>query len=204
MSGGEIEGARTVLTSVRRQLRQAEIAMRDVEQNDEPDRRLAGIWNVVVWVRSLTPILQRLRGVTDEFEPWYARWRDEMKRDPLLRYFYGLRNDVLKEGEKPVSMGVHIHHFEAPRDVPPAPPGAVAFFLGDEVGGNGWEVELPDGTRTKIYVSVPSSVAQTTLHLVGMPTEHLGREIGDSAVEGCEAYLRYFQRMIAAAEERFG
>jgi hypothetical protein len=195
---GNDEARRAVLAKTRAQLRQADIALRDVMQDADPERRMAGIWNVVVWARSVTPVLQQLRSVADGFDAWYVPWRDEMASDPLLRYFYQLRNDVLKAGAQAAGISTHVHSFSS-KDIPPAPPGAIGFFMGDELGGNGWDIQLPDGARTKIYVSIPESQAQTTVTLSGMPSEHLGQPVENSARTGCSLYFAYIQRLVVEA-----
>lgn len=54
------------------------------------------------------------------------------------------------------------------------PPGARGFFLADEVGGSGWEIEMPDGRVEKFYVGLPESLKITTwFEFPDAPREHL-------------------------------
>ena len=41
------------------------------------------------------------------------------------------------------------------------PLGARVFFIGDHLGGSGWEVELPDGSTGNYYVQLPESMRIT-------------------------------------------
>jgi len=40
----------------------------------------------------------------------------------------------------------------------PQPPGATSFFIGDELGGTGWEVSQPDGSTEKYYIDLPEEI----------------------------------------------
>ena len=41
----------------------------------------------------------------------------------------------------------------------PQPPGATSFFIGDELGGTGWEVPQPDGSTEKVlYFDLPEEI----------------------------------------------
>lgn len=57
--------------------------------------KLAGLRNLIVFGRAVTNVLQTLRGTEPAFDEWYKPRRDEMASDPLLKYFYTLRSQVL-------------------------------------------------------------------------------------------------------------
>jgi hypothetical protein len=72
-------------------LRMVRQGLRDMQEADQ-DRVLLGFLGVVVFGRSMTLVMQNLRRHDQEaFDSWYAPWQEEMKDDPLMRYFYVLR-----------------------------------------------------------------------------------------------------------------
>jgi hypothetical protein len=150
-----------------------------------------------------------MRGVDQaRFDAWYAPFKAEMERDPLMRYFTKLRNEILKEGTQPTSLSVQVDYLSTD-DLQPLlnnpPPGAESFFIGDQLGGSGWEIALPDGTKEKYYVDLPDTIRmQTYLHLPNPPEEHLGQPIRDSSAEGlCALYVSYLSALVSAAEGEF-
>lgn len=56
--------------------------------------------------RSVTFSLQAAMSDTDGFEEWYAEKREQLGRQPLARFFLGMRNEVLKTGDTSVNVGV--------------------------------------------------------------------------------------------------
>jgi hypothetical protein len=141
----------------------------------------------VVFGRSVTYVLKLMRRIDRlAFDDWYSFFKEEMSADPLMRYFNTLRNSVLKEGELQTTSTTHINHLNTDDLLPflsNPPPGASNFFIGDQVGGSGWEIELPDGQSVKYYVQLPSAIRMTTtFHFPDAPTEHLGQPITDNSV----------------------
>ncbi len=185
-----------------------ELALEDISRySTDPERRLAAVHNVVVWGRAVTNVLQGLRGLPNDegkFDTWYAPWRKEMEDDELLRYFYELRTAMLKKGETQTGPKLYVRSFTYPDDLPPAPENARSFFMGDELGGAGWEVELEDGTTSKQYVALPAEVATSWLTFEGLPSVHLGWPMKDDRVEyACGLYVRYLERLVTAADQEF-
>lgn len=195
-----------ILRAARETLATAEQGLRDVEGRD-PARRRSGLHNLVVFGRAVTNILQHLRSTEPDFDPWYAPHVEEMKGDPLLRYFYDLRSSILKEGPAQIGVGVHIHHFNFPDDLQrlgPPPPNAKGFFMGDSLGGSGWEVALPDAGTARYYVDLPPEIVTTSLHLPDAPRTHLGKPLDNKdAAALSRLYVAYLDRLLRAAEERF-
>ncbi len=50
----------------------------------------------IVWARSVTFVLQTQYKRVPGFEDWYAKWQDQLGKDPLARFFLEQRNFVLK------------------------------------------------------------------------------------------------------------
>ncbi|MGP8160479.1 MAG: hypothetical protein ACLQGJ_04560 [Candidatus Dormibacteria bacterium] len=64
----------------------------------DPDRTLLGCFCVAIFGRSVTLALQHLETWDERaFREWYAPWRAEMRGDPLCRFFYVLRTDILHD-----------------------------------------------------------------------------------------------------------
>ena len=58
------------------------------------------------------------------------------------------------------------------------PEGANGFFIGDNLGGSGWEVYLPDGSTEKYYVAMLDEIQsqiQVNLHFPDPPKRHDGQ-----------------------------
>ena len=193
------------LQRTRATLRRAELALEDLERATDGERRVAAMTNVVVTGRAVTNVLQNLKSAASGFDKWYQPWQAEMRQDALLRYLYELRSEILKEGRDRTGSSTYISSFRYPEDLPPAPPNAVRFFMGDRYGGNGWEVRLEDGTVQKMYVTLPPHQVRSWLSFRDLPTEHLGKPIGETSLENvCRLYVQYLRRLVDAAEKEFG
>lgn len=172
-----------------------------------PADRFPGLRNVVVFGRAVTNVLQNLRSIEPGFDEWYEHRKEEMKTDALMRYFYLLRSEILKNGLLNVSTQVHIHSLRLPDDMArlgPPPANATGFFIGDSLGESGWNVELPDGSTEKYYVQLPQESVSTSFHFPDPPRSHLGQELGESRIEVLsKIYIDYLQQLIQSAKQRF-
>lgn len=171
----------------------------------KPPQRMMGVCNLATFGRSVTLVVQNLKTVVDRaaFDAWYEPKREAMKGDALMLWFVKLRNEILKEGPPSADVHTYIAHF-TDAEIPPRPPGAKAFFMGDSYGGNGWEVSLPDGSLVKWYVELPRDVASTTLHLPSPPQSHLGQPIADRSLSNLGTlYLRYLEDLVEDARRTF-
>ena len=87
------------------------------------------------------------------------------------------------------------------------PPGAKGFFIGDQLGGSGWEVELPDGTVAKYYVTVPDHLQDNIrirFHFRDAPRTHGGQVLQDTSVERlAQLYIEYLRNIVAEARAQF-
>lgn len=69
--------------------------LRDMADPDQ-DRVLLGFFGIAVFGRSVTLALQLLKSFDKKaFDDWYQPWFQEMRGDPLCRFFYELRTDIL-------------------------------------------------------------------------------------------------------------
>jgi hypothetical protein len=204
--GGMNRDFAEVLANTRRALEDAQRGYNDLLAHDG-QRRAAGFRNVCVFGRSVTIALQHMRGVDKgRFDAWYAPYAAEMDKDPLTRFFNTKRNEILKEALPGVA-GVqgHIRNFSTRDDLmKDPPPGARAFFMGDQLGGSGWEIEMADGAVEKFYVELPPEIGRVDFAVNDAPTDHLGQPILDpSATELARLYLHYLSALVEAAEAEF-
>jgi len=202
--------AADVLRKARELLRATQRGLADL-LGDDPNMRPVGIYNVAVFGRSVTLVLQNFRTIDrKKFDEWYAPYLKVLSTDPLFyRYFNDLRNEILKEGPPDVTSSMYVPYLDgammAQLTANP-PPGATSFFIGDRLGGSGWEIELPDGTVQKYYVTLPAEFGiQLRLHFPNPPTEHLGKPLTDTSIENlARLYVNYLSEIVADAEEQFG
>ncbi len=202
-----LDGKREVLTKTRETLANAQLGLNDLTGQD-PTRKASGLHNVAVFGRSVTLVLQTMRKVDRErFDSWYAPFQKEMNSEPLFAYFRELRNTILKEGPPSPSTSVYVRSFST-NDLSrfPRPAGATGFFIGDQLGGSGWKVQLPDGTTAKYYVTMPEDMGiKTSWHLPDPPTEFRGSPLVEQSVEFlARVYLHYLSDLVHAAESEFG
>ena|SRR3990172_13344016 len=194
-----------VLNRCEETLATARFGLEDIKQF--PERRLAGLRNLIVFGRAVTNILQNLRSTETGFDDWYTPLKEEMERDPLLKYFYRLRTEILKRGSLNVGSYAHISSFQYPQDLKklgPPPPNTKSFFIGDQLGGSGWEVVMEDGSAVKYYVDLPGDIGQAGLHLPEAPQEHLGQRLENKDIGYlAELYLRYLEDLVNNAKQVF-
>lgn len=191
---------REVITGARQALRTAELGYRDAV-GDDPSRRISGITNAIVFGRSVTNVIYKLVSRVDNFETWYREQTAEMGADSGFHRLYKMRSEILKEGA--VSTGIHvrigyiddslIHRMRQD-----APPGAGDLFVGDETGGSGFLMTLPDGTTEKYYMAMPERASITsTLTVTTADGEQL--DVGPLL----DRYLARMRKFIDDAERRF-
>ena len=194
-----------ILLSVSETLRMAVMGLADL-QSDDHERRLPGLRNVCVDGHATTQTLQNLRSVDDDFDGWYEPIREALKADPLMRFFWDLRTDILKKGDltglaqertfsNPAGSGILTN----------APTGAVGFALPDETGRPGWLVEDADGTQRVVRTdwNAGTSVAHR-FEFVNAPTTHRGRELSDRTVVALATlYVDYLRDLADQARARF-
>lgn len=203
--------ARTVIASARQRLAIARQGWRDVDGPD-PGRRLAGVYNAVIFGRMVTFSLQNLRTVVgdDRFDAWYGPQQVSMRADPLLRWFNGLRTQIEKRTGPDLDLhatNMTLTGGDLVRLTQNPPPGARTFFIGDRTGGSGWDIEHPDGSRETYYVALPPDIAERlpfSLHFPNSPSSHRGGALDDTSLPTLIGhYLDYMQGLIDAAEHEF-
>jgi hypothetical protein len=165
-------------------------------------RRIIGLRNLIVFGRTVTFVLQNLRSemAEGEFDKWYAPKQEEMKKDAVMKHFVKLRNELEKQGNLPVSTSVQMNGFSfSDIDKYKKPPGTVGFFIGDQFGGSGFEVEMADGSKEKYYVDLPEDKVKVTQHFSNFP-DHIENM---TIEEASDYYLGKLSKLVAAARDYF-
>lgn len=140
------------------------------DMRSRPERLRSGLYNVIAFGRMVTFALQNLRHMVTGFDEWYEEKISFMQSDPVMQYFYRLRNKVEKQAESPhVYHRVQLHQVTL-EDLGDPPPGTVGFFFIDREGGSGWVVSLPDGRKEKYYVKLPEGSVSVMAYLPGLPS----------------------------------
>jgi hypothetical protein len=200
-----------IFANTREMLELARAGLADATGPD-PRRRRPGLMNLFTYGRSVTLAIQTMRNTDPGFEDWWRPYQDRMAGDSLMRYFNNRRTDIVHEGELrtgsytvigsqgPVDMGALMQ--ELSRD---APPNTESIFLGDPLGGNGWEVRMPDGTLEKVYFDLPQTADVTSgLTLDDPPTEHDGQAIADPSIQNLgQLYIDVLTRTVEDFIARF-
>ncbi|WP_158968046.1 hypothetical protein [Paraglaciecola sp. L3A3] len=176
------------------------------EDLSDKKRRTSGLRNLIVFGRSVTFVIQNLKTPVGEkeFSTWYLPIQESLKSDVLMKYFVTLRNEILKQGKLPISTStrVNINPGNMSKLGNP-PPGAKSFFIGDQLGGSGWVIELPDGTTENYYVELPTSMADVRQHFSELPVPE-DHELKHKPIEElCENYLGKLESIIDNAREAF-
>jgi hypothetical protein len=173
-----------------------------VDVRKDPSRRLSGLRNLVVFGRAVTNVLQNLRSTEPTFDAWYKQVQRNLESDPLMKFFYNLRTQILKKGDAGVGAYTHIKSFQPSTDmrkfgVPPM--NARAFFIGDSTGGTGWEVEVSPGVVEKYYVELPSEIGAAGLYFRDAPGIALSTSVEESDVNSLSA--KFVDRLSGIVEE---
>jgi hypothetical protein len=209
MSGRKPVDAREVLARAAIALQDAKQALDDYTGTDL-NRKATGFRNLTVWTRAIPHILEGLRKIdAGRFDAWFAPYKADWTNEPLIGYFRDLRNDLLKEGRPPIGSPVviinHASTGDMVRQLGSRPDGATGVFVGDELGGIGWEIELPDGTIERLYVTVPEADIHARVGVIDYPpppNTFQGRDV-KSLEEALRLYIEYMGGMIASARSAF-
>jgi hypothetical protein len=168
--------------------------LRDLSGESDPTRQVAALKAIPTHGRSVTFILQKLRGQVADFDLWYDPIQRKMRDDPLLRYFHKLRNEVQKEG-LPQPVFAVLYEMKASEWV------AVADVA---IGEDSYGIWLSGAVKSPdIKVMDQSSTILREFQLPGAPKEHLGRSIADSHFENlARLYLTYLEKKVLIPARR--
>tara|TARA_R110002020_G_scaffold203551_6_gene407324 strand:- start:916 stop:1518 length:603 start_codon:yes stop_codon:yes gene_type:complete len=166
---------------------------------DAGERRYAGLITAITLSRSVTNVLQNLKHLVEGFDPWWEAARTVLYNE-TASWFVELRNVIEKQGTI-AGMSASVRFDKIPleevrRMRRVAPEGARALFLVDELGRNGWDVELPDGSSVRVYYRADDPLLHQTLRFDSAPN---GRPIE----ELFPTYFGWLRDLVDEAERRF-
>lgn len=185
-----------VLSSVRQMLQFARLGEQDFFAAGE--RKISGLYNAVTHGRSVTFVLQKLRGRADGFDDWYEGVQTRLRADPVAKWFVELRNRIDKEGSHgESSTSLYIAHLDTNDLMEHMPPSATGMFIGDFLGRSGWIETLPDGTEATTFFTLPPSAGIALFHIEDAPE-------GKPLEELLPAWLNSLESIVEEAEQRFG
>jgi len=198
----------TISDIIRRAEETLQIARCGLEDLLNPirNRRFIGLRNLIVFGRSFTWVLQNLKPIIgDDFNTWYLIEQNTMATDPLMQYFVKARNQLEKEGKLNISTYAYIRSFSSSdiQKFGPPPTGAKGFFIGDNLGGSGWEVELPGGRIEKYYVDLPQSIGEVKQIFSDFPEAKAPELAGKPIEELSEMYLKHLEELLNRARDKF-
>lgn len=205
-TGIEVTSAAEILRFAAETLQAAAMGLEDFTSG-KPERKIVGLKNLVTFGRSVTFVLQNLRATKPDFEEWYKPYKEEMESDPLFQYFKEMRNEIEKEG-KIRNIRMEFHGFALTPEILakiPKPPNATTFFIGDNTGGAGWYVQMPDGRTERYMVEMPQEMYGTLmLKFDDQPKTHLGKSIENLPIDKLGImYLDYLTKLVEAAFQKF-
>ncbi|MCF3593462.1 hypothetical protein LZG00_05565 [Rhodobacteraceae bacterium LMO-12] len=182
----------------------AEAGLSDLESTNARTRNL-GLRNLIVFGRSVTFVIQNLRGKEPEFDEWYAVKQSEMKEDPAFKFFLEARNKLEKQGKLGVSSSCQIRALtpETMKNVEKQPPWADGFVIGDRLGGTGWTKKLPNGDELTYYVDLPTEIGkveQRFMDFEGYLKDGLSEKTVD---ELSRHYVEKLAEILDSARSRF-
>jgi hypothetical protein len=200
-----------IIANAREMLKMAREGLADATGAD-PKKRRAGLMNMLTYGRSVTFAMQKMKSVDPSFDAWWKPYQERMADDPLMKDFNRRRVDVVHAGDLyttnrmvfgskgPLNMGAVLQELRQH-----APPNTIATFFGDEHGGTGWEVQLPDGTTEKVYFQLPDEVDIVhEYRLPDPPIEHDGQPIEDTSLANLgRLYLGMLATIVDAFAARF-
>jgi hypothetical protein len=183
------------LSQVTSILLSARDAVHQIECCHEPGKNLARIREAVTDMRRITFVLQKLKTRVDGFEDWYVGVQDELRSDPLMRYFVELRNEIEKQG-LPGALA------ELYRTDTGEPPGDVACYE-DEFGLAVNGVVRPDVGLPSGEITVPYGIRD--LRLPDPPAAHRGEPLTDLRIASLASLgLDYLEEIVVTpALQRF-
>ncbi|HTU65574.1 MAG TPA: hypothetical protein VMF52_06480 [Steroidobacteraceae bacterium] len=172
---------------------------------DHATRRTAGFRNVVVFGAQVRKVLESLPSDGGDFDKWYKPIRKEFKNSLLMKLFEQLLAEVRKREAAGVETTARVVGFNYPADVPKLgkrPAHARELFMGDELGGVGWEVELMPGVVEKYYAILPVAYGTAEEFLSFTAVAQTAKDPRPlDAVKVSEQFITTLEKVLRGAEQ---
>ena len=174
-----------VLREAQERLETARVGLKHAKLS--PYELKGGFRNVAIYGRMVTFCTNNLRGKVAGFEEWDQDAKQRYFDNDVARAMIDARNQFEKQASNPIFSSAHIKSFSA-QDVArlPKPPNAIAFFIGDRVGGSGWMLKMDNGDELPFYIDLPAEIADVKVIL-----PHRGQSL--DAIQVAEEYLHALQ-----------
>lgn len=193
-----------ILNRAHEALRNMQFSLTNYKKTND-ENKILYLKNFITTGRSVTFIIQNLKSQVsdDTFDNWYLPWRLKMSNDEILKTFKDLRNEIEKQGKLDTSLTGHINYLN-PSDLQPVlenpPPFSNGFFIGDQIGGSGWEIDYGNGIKEKLYVELPQKVKME----IDLEINRLiDLDNGMATIEMLEYYYNYLQSIYIDAKKTF-
>jgi hypothetical protein len=172
---------------------------------DQPTRRSAGFRNVIVFGAAVRKVLEELPPGDPEFDKWYKPIRKEFRSSVLMKLFSELLAEIRKRDAAGVDSKARVVGFNYPADVPKLgkrPANARELFMGDELGGVGWEVEMQPGVVEKYYAILPAAYGTVEEFLSFTAVAQTSKDPRAlDAVKVCEQFITTLEKVLRGAEQ---
>jgi hypothetical protein len=172
---------------------------------DQPTRRMAGFRNVIVFAEIVREALENLPGDGGEFDKWYKPVRKEFRASTVTRLFAELYAEIRKREAAGVDSKARVVGFNYPADVPKLgkrPAHARELFMGDELGGVGWAVEVLPGVVEKYYAILPAAYGTVEEFLSFTAVVQTSRDPRPiDAARVCEQYIVMLEKIVRGAAQ---
>lgn len=173
---------------------------------DQPARRMAGFRNVIVFGSFVRDRLESLPSLDGDFDKWLKGVRKEFKASVVMRLFTELRAEIRKREAAGVDSKARVVGFNYPADVPKLgkrPLHARELFMGDNLGGVGWEIEVLPGTIEKYYAILPAAYGTVEEFLSFTAVVQTSRDPRPiDAARVCEQFITTIEQALRAAEQQ--
>ena len=172
---------------------------------DQPARRTAGFRNVIVFGDIVRRALEELPADGGSFDKWYKPVRKEFRAALVPKLFAELHAEIRKREAAGVDSKARVVGFNYPADVPKLgkrPAHAHELFMGDDLGGVGWEVEVLPGVVEKYYAILPAAYGTVEEFLSFTAVVQTSRDPRPiDAAKVCEQYIVMLEKILRGASQ---
>lgn len=173
-------------------------------KDSEGDKKMIGLYNAVTFGRSVTFVLQNMKGEVDGFEDWYQERVQVLKDDPVCSHMVEVRNNILKEGDVDTASYAKVEDFNPAQLRAMTPSWADGSFIGDQYGGSGFYIEKSDGTEEKFYFDFEFDNVETGIYLEEtQASEDIFIDDITLVEEDLEYYIKVLAELVSDARSEF-
>lgn len=144
--------------------------------------------------RNVTFVLQKEFNHNAKFRSWYKTKEEEMRKDPLCKFFHDLRNKIVKEGINDLQTSLTINSFNTSNDILDKPENNPDMIINNK--GVYWHVHKSTGKEDYIPATTKGSMT-TVVTINNFPPEHLGQDISNlNLLRISQIYYDYLRNLV--------